>query len=144
LCQEGVDASGLTWEQMKTSTVKLSAYAHMFENNQAQKAIMLLHCRVNLTIDSKLSPCSDDNMLMWDGLKHFLDFTLVVAGLMSCHTFLPNTAVDHTFTITLDLHQSYCQFRPKYGKLGFDLTSSMMAIGTGAFLRAMVWVLSDC
>ncbi|KAG2028369.1 hypothetical protein BDR03DRAFT_66507 [Suillus americanus] len=132
LRQEGVDASGPTWEQTKTSTVKLSAYAHMFEKNQAQKAIALLHRRVNLTIDSNLSPRSDDNMLMWDGSKHFLDFTLVVAGSMGCHAFLPNTAADHTFTITLDLRQSYRQFRPKYGKLGFDPTGSMMAIGTGA------------
>lgn len=130
---------------MKTSTVKLSAYAHIFENNQAQKAIVLLHYRVNLTIYSNLSPHLDNNMLMWDESKHFLDFTLVVAGSMGYHAFLLDTAADHTFTITLDLCQSYCQFRPKYGKLGFDLTSSMMTIGMGllqsyglAFVRLLI------
>ncbi|KAG2109802.1 hypothetical protein BD769DRAFT_1392421 [Suillus cothurnatus] len=132
LRQEGVDASGPTWEQAKTTTLKLSALARTFENNQAAAAIGLLHRKVKLSIDPDLSPRSDDNMLMWDGSKHFLDFMLVVAGSMGCHAFLPNTVADHTFTITLDLRQSYRQFRPKYGKLGFDPTGSMMSIGTSA------------
>ncbi|KAG2354615.1 hypothetical protein BDR07DRAFT_1494309 [Suillus spraguei] len=130
LQQEGVEASGPTWEQAKMTTFKLSVFAWILENNQAAAAIALLHRRVNLSIYSNLSPSLDDNMLMWDGSKHFLDFMLVVAESMGCHAFLPNTVADHTFTITLDLRQSYHQFRPKYGKLGFNPTRSMMAIGT--------------
>jgi hypothetical protein len=47
------------------------------------------------------------------------------------HALLPNKVVDHTFSIALNLCLPARLFRPKFGKLGFDPTGCMLAIGTG-------------
>jgi hypothetical protein len=129
--QEGLQPSGRTWEQTKVQSVKLSTLARTFEMRDKATAINLLHRRTNLRIDSDLAYRPDDEMLAWDGSKHFLDFLLVVGGSIGLDVFLPNKVVDHTFSISLNLCLQRREFRPKFGKLGFDPTGCMMALGSG-------------
>jgi hypothetical protein len=131
LHEQGPQPSGRTWEQTKVQSVKLSTLARTFEMRDKATAIKMLHRRINLRLDSDLCYRSDDEMLAWDGSKHFLDFFLVVGGSIGLHALLPNKVADHTFSISLDLFLQYRQFRPKFGKLGFDPTGCMMALGTG-------------
>ncbi|KAG0697258.1 hypothetical protein DFH29DRAFT_1022910 [Suillus ampliporus] len=131
LHQEGAQGDGQTWEQTSVSTINLSALARMFRIKDRSSAIKLLHRRVNLVLDTDLKLRSDDPKLLWKGSKHFLDFILVVSGSIGLHAFIPRTIADHNYTLTLDLRLQSRQFRPKFGKLGFDPTGSMMAIGNG-------------
>ncbi|KAG1778099.1 hypothetical protein EV702DRAFT_1044795 [Suillus placidus] len=71
------------------------------------------------------------NMTLSAFERHFLNFVLVVSGVIGLDAFLPNTISDHTFTGTLDFGLQTKQFRPKFGKSWFDPTGSMMAIGNG-------------
>ncbi|KIK32147.1 hypothetical protein CY34DRAFT_760389, partial [Suillus luteus UH-Slu-Lm8-n1] len=131
LQQEGAPVDGPTWEQTTVTTVNLSSIERMYRINDRSSAIKLLHRRVNLVLDPDLKLRSDDPKLLWKGSKHFLDFILVVSGKIGLHAFLPRTLTDHNFTLTLNLRLQCREFRPKFGKLGFDPTGSMMAIGEG-------------
>lgn len=131
LRQEGVQRTGPTWEQTKTYPAPLSTLANIFKTKNKALAINLLRRRVNLKLDGDLCYRPDDPSLLWNASKHFLDYSLVVAGSIGLHPFLPNRLVDHTFTVTLDLNLQHREFRAKFGKLGFDPTGSMMAIGSG-------------
>ncbi|KAG2742153.1 hypothetical protein P692DRAFT_201809895 [Suillus brevipes Sb2] len=131
LQQDGAPVDGPTWEQTPVTTLNLSSLERMYRLNDRSSAIKLLHRRVNLILDSDLKLRSDDPKLLWKGSKHFLDFILVVSGSIGLHAFLPKIVADHTFTLTLNLRLQCREFRPKFGKLGFDPTGSMMAIGDG-------------
>ncbi|KAG0697442.1 hypothetical protein DFH29DRAFT_1003759 [Suillus ampliporus] len=131
LHQEGAQGDGPTWEQTPVTTLNLSSLERMFRINDRSSAIKLLHRRVNVTLDPELKLRTDDPKLLWKGSKHFLDFILVVSGKIGLHAFLPKTLADHNFSLTLNLRLQCRQFRPKFGKLGFDPTGSMMAIGDG-------------
>ncbi|KAG2335563.1 hypothetical protein BDR05DRAFT_1006676 [Suillus weaverae] len=131
LHQEGAPSDGPTWEQTPVSTLNLSSIERMFRVNDRSSAIKLLHRRVNLVLDPDLKLRSDDPTLLWQGSKHFLDFILVVSGQIGLQAFLPKTLADHNFSLTLNLRLQCREFRPKFGKLGFDPTGSMMAIGDG-------------
>ncbi|KAG2080366.1 hypothetical protein BD769DRAFT_1685099 [Suillus cothurnatus] len=138
LHQEGAPSDGPTWEQTPVSTVNLSSVERMFRVNDRSSAIKLLHRRVNLVLDTDLKLASDDPTLLWQGSKHFLDFILVVSGKIGLQAFLPKTISDHNFSVTLNLRLQCREFRPKFGKLGFDPTGSMMAIGDGQ--SAELWL----
>ncbi|KAG1828591.1 hypothetical protein DFJ58DRAFT_737720 [Suillus subalutaceus] len=73
---------------------------------------------------------SDDPNLLWKGSKHFLDFILIVSANIGLHA-LPKTLADHNYSLTFNLRLQSRQFHPKFGKLSFDPTGSMMAIGEG-------------
>ncbi|KAG2034359.1 hypothetical protein BDR03DRAFT_1013552 [Suillus americanus] len=103
----------------------------MFCVNDHSSAIKLLHHHVNLIYDTDLKLHSDNPSLLWKGSKHFLDFILVISGKIGLHAFLPKTLMDYNFSLTLNLCLQSRQFRPKFGKLGFDLTGLVMAIGEG-------------
>ncbi|KAG2131056.1 hypothetical protein DEU56DRAFT_914595 [Suillus clintonianus] len=130
LHQEGLQPSGHTWEQTKVYSVRLSTLARTFEMGDKANAINLLHRRNNLRMDSDLHYRSDNEMLAWDGSKHFLDFLLVI-GSIGLDMFIPNKVAGHTFSISLNLCLQCHEFRPKFSKLGFDPTGCMMALGTG-------------
>ncbi|KAG2335701.1 hypothetical protein BDR05DRAFT_953879 [Suillus weaverae] len=130
LRQEGPQPVGRTWEQTKVQSVNLSTLARTFKKDDKATAINLLHRRSVLRLDDDLYYGSDDDMLAWDGSKHFLDFCLVVGGRPGLHALLPNRVVDHTFSLALNLCLPTRLFRPKFGKLGFDPTGCMMALGT--------------
>lgn len=130
LRQEGAEAVGRSWDRTTPINMKLSSLKNAFERGDNVRAIQLLHKRVNLHVDDQLCYQVDDPNLLWHGATHFLDFTLIVAGSLGLHAFLPNKTVDHTFSMTLNLGLQSRAFRPKFGKLGFDPTGSMMAIGT--------------
>ncbi|KAG1720751.1 hypothetical protein EDB19DRAFT_1835830 [Suillus lakei] len=104
---------------------------HGNERKDKAGAASFLLRRTNLRIDPQFTYATDDGKLLWDASRHFLDFVLVVSGAIGLDAFLPNTISDHTFTVTLDFRLQTRQFRPKFGKLGFDPTGSMMAIGNG-------------
>ncbi|KAG1765968.1 hypothetical protein EV702DRAFT_1283003 [Suillus placidus] len=131
LHQEGAPSDGPTWEQTPVSTLNLSSIERMFRVNDRSSAIKLLHRRINLVLDPDLKLRSDDPTLLWQGSKHFLDFILVVSSQIGLQAFLPKTVADHNFSMTLNLRLQCREFRPKFGKLGFDPTGSMMAIGDG-------------
>ncbi|KAG2071701.1 hypothetical protein BDR04DRAFT_1154169 [Suillus decipiens] len=131
LHQEGPAQAGRTWEQTKVQPVSLSTLMCTFKKDNKATAINLLHCRSVLHLNEDFYYRSDDEMLAWDSSKHFLDFFLVVGGSVRLHALLPNKVVDHTFSMSLNLCLPTHLFRPKFRKLGFDLTGCMMAIGTG-------------
>ncbi|KAG1794037.1 hypothetical protein EV424DRAFT_1548112 [Suillus variegatus] len=131
LQQEGSQGDGPTWEQTPVTTLNLSSLERMFRINDRSTAIKLLNRRVNVVLDPDLKLRADDPNLLWKGSKHFLDFILVVSGKIGLDAFLPKTVADHNFSLTLNLRLQSRQFRPKFGKLGFDPTGSMMAIGDG-------------
>ncbi|KIK31765.1 hypothetical protein CY34DRAFT_19593 [Suillus luteus UH-Slu-Lm8-n1] len=131
LHQDGAQGDGPTWEQTTVTSLNLSSLERMFRINDRSSAIKLLHRRVNIVIDSDMKLRSDDPKLLWKGSKHFLDFILVVSGKIGLQAFLPRTLRDHNYTLTLNLRLQCREFRPKFGKLGFDPTGSMMAIGEG-------------
>ncbi|KAG2029472.1 hypothetical protein BDR03DRAFT_987731 [Suillus americanus] len=130
LQQEGPQRAGRTWEQTKVQPINLSTLARNFKKDDKATAINLLHRRSVLRLDDDLYYSSDDEMLAWDGSKHFLDFCLVVGGQPGLHALLPNKVIDHTFSLALNLCLPTRLFRPKFGKLGFDPTGCMMALGT--------------
>ncbi|KAG1811023.1 hypothetical protein EV424DRAFT_1542652 [Suillus variegatus] len=132
IAREGQETTGRTWEQTSVCTLPLSAFEKIFRRKDKATAANLLLRRTNLRIDPHLTFASDHPMLLWDASKHFLDFVLVVSGSVGLHAFLPNTISDHTFSVSLDFRLQNKQFKPKFGKLGFDPTGSMMAIGTGS------------
>ncbi|KAG2045993.1 hypothetical protein BDR06DRAFT_1015119 [Suillus hirtellus] len=132
LAREGEDNTGPTWEQTPICNMPLSAFERLFRRKDKSSAASYLLRRTNLRIDPKFTYASDDSRLLWDASKHFLDFVLVVSGAMGLDAFLPNTISDHTFIVTLDFRLQTKQFKPKFGKLGFDPTGSMMAIGNGS------------
>ncbi|KAG2090773.1 uncharacterized protein F5147DRAFT_780230 [Suillus discolor] len=132
LAREGQDNTGPTWEQTPICNMPLSAFERLFRRKDKSSAATSLLRRTNLCIDPKFTYASDDSRLLWDASRHFLDFVLVVSGTLGLDAFLPNTISDHTFTVTLDFRLQTKQFRPKFGKLGFDPTGSMMAIGNGS------------
>ncbi|KAG2084372.1 hypothetical protein BD769DRAFT_1682215 [Suillus cothurnatus] len=138
LQQEGSHRAGRTWEQTKVQPINLSTLARNFKKDDKATAINLLHRRSVLRLDDDLYFSSDDEMLAWDGSKHFLDFCLVVGGRPGLHAFLPNRVVDHTFSLTLNLCLPTRLFRPKFGKLGFDPSGCMMALGTSP--SAELWL----
>ncbi|KAG1807038.1 uncharacterized protein BJ212DRAFT_1485901 [Suillus subaureus] len=129
--QEGAQSDGPTWEQTPITTLNLSNLERMFCVNDCSSAIKLLHHHVSLVFDTDLKLHSDNPTLLWQGSKHFLDFILVVSGQIGLHAFLPKTLANHNFFLTLNLCLQSCQFCPKFGKLGFDPTGSMMAISDG-------------
>ncbi|KAG1758543.1 hypothetical protein EDD22DRAFT_997786 [Suillus occidentalis] len=131
LTQEGGRSAGRTWEQTKVQAVNLSTLARAFKKGDKATAIALLQRRSVLRFDDDLCYDNEDEMLAWDASNHFLDFCLVVGGSIGLHALLPNKVVDHTFSIALNLCLPARLFRPKFGKLGFDPTGCMMAIGTG-------------
>ncbi|KAG2130918.1 hypothetical protein DEU56DRAFT_914676 [Suillus clintonianus] len=102
-----------------------------FKKGDKAAAINLLHRRSLLRFDNDLCYDNEDQMLLWDASNHFLDFCLIVGGSIGLHALLPNKLVDHTFSIALNLCLPSRLFCPKFGKLGFDPTGCMMAIGTG-------------
>jgi hypothetical protein len=130
LAQQGPSA-GPTWEQTIPMSLKLSRLERIFSAHAVKDAIPLLGRRINLRFDNDYVYPSDDVNLMWDAKKHFLDFILIVSDAIGLYSFLPNTVSDHTFTITLDFRLQSRTFKAKFGKLGFDPTGSMMAIGEG-------------
>ncbi|KAG1803891.1 uncharacterized protein HD556DRAFT_1303877 [Suillus plorans] len=121
LAREGQDNTSPTWEQTPICNMLLSAFERLFCRKDKSSAATSLLRRTNLCIDPQFTYASDDSRLLWDASRHFLDFVLVVSGTLGLDAFLPNTISDHTFT-----------FRPKFGKLGFNPTGSMMAIGNGS------------
>ncbi|KAG1769738.1 hypothetical protein EV702DRAFT_1049616 [Suillus placidus] len=131
LAREGQDDDGPTWEQTPICNMPLSAFERAFRRKDKAGAASFLLRRTNLRIDPQFTYAPDDGRLLWDASKHFLDFILVVSGAIGLDAFLPNTISDHTFTVTLDFRLQTRQFRPKFGKLGFDPTGSMMAVGNG-------------
>jgi hypothetical protein len=131
LHQEGAPSEGPTWEQTPVTTLNLSSIERMYRVGDRSSAIKLLHWCVNLVLDPDLKLPSNDPTLLWQGSKHFLDFILVVSGTIGLHAFLPKTLLDHNFSLSLNWHLQHREFRPKFGKLGFDPTGSMMAIGDG-------------
>ncbi|KAG2029044.1 hypothetical protein BDR03DRAFT_1018980 [Suillus americanus] len=131
IAREGQETTGRTWEQTPVCTLPLSAFENVFRKKDKATAANLLLRRTNLRVDPHLTFAPDHPSLLWDASKHFLDFVLVVSGAIGLHAFLPNTISDHTFSVSLDFRLNNKQFKPKFGKLGFDPTGSMMAIGTG-------------
>ncbi|KAG1853395.1 hypothetical protein F4604DRAFT_1933291 [Suillus subluteus] len=131
LAREGQDSTGPTWEQTPICNMSLSSFERLFRRKDKASAASSLLRRTNLRIDPQFTFASDDGRLLWDASRHFLDFVLVVSGAIGLDAFLPNTISDHTFTVTLDFRLQTKQFKPKFGKLGFDPTGSMMAIGNG-------------
>ncbi|KAG0698953.1 hypothetical protein DFH29DRAFT_1002413 [Suillus ampliporus] len=129
--QDGPQPATRTWEQTKVQSVSLSTLARTFKKDDKATAINLLHRRSVLRLDDDLYYDNDNEMLAWDGSQHFLDFFLVVGGSVGLHALLPNKLVDHTFSIALNLCLPTRLFRPKFGKLGFDPTGCMMALGKG-------------
>ncbi|KAG2138036.1 hypothetical protein DEU56DRAFT_756040 [Suillus clintonianus] len=131
MTQDGARSTGRTWEQTKVQPINLSALARTFKKGDKAAAINLLHRRSLLRFDNDLCYDNEDQMLLWDASNHFLDFCLIVGGSIGLHALLPNKLVDHTFSIALNLCLPSRLFCPKFGKLGFDPTGCMMAIGTG-------------
>ncbi|KAG1890467.1 uncharacterized protein F5891DRAFT_1198161 [Suillus fuscotomentosus] len=131
MSQDNSRPAGRTWEQTKVQPISLSTLARTFKKGDKATAINLLHRRSVLRLDDDFYYPSDDEMLAWDASQHFLDFCLVVGGSVGLHALLPNKVVDHTFSIALNLCLPTRLFRPKFGKLGFDPTGCMMALGTG-------------
>ncbi|KAG2738230.1 hypothetical protein P692DRAFT_20882808 [Suillus brevipes Sb2] len=131
MSQDGGRSTGRTWEQTKVQSVNLSTLARTFKKGDKATAINLLHRRSVLRFDDDFYYDNEDEMLAWDASNHFLDFCLVVGGSIGLHALLPNKVVDHTFSIALNLCLPARLFRPKFGKLGFDPTGCMLAIGTG-------------
>ncbi|KAG2365886.1 hypothetical protein BDR07DRAFT_1373987 [Suillus spraguei] len=132
IAREGQETTGRTWEQTPVCTLSLSTFEKVFRKKDKATAVNLLLRRANLRIDSHLTFAPDHHMLLWDASTHFLDFVLVVSGAIGLHAFLPNTISDHTFSVSLNFRLHNKQFKPKFGKLGFDPTGAMMPIGTGA------------
>ncbi|KAG2063361.1 hypothetical protein BDR04DRAFT_1163843 [Suillus decipiens] len=131
MSQDGGHSTGRTWEQTKVQSVNLSTLAKTFKKGDKATAINFLHRRSVLRLDDDFYYDNEDEMLAWDASHHFLDFCLVVGGSIGLHALLPNKVVDHTFSIALNLCLPARLFRPKFGKLGFDPTGCMLAIGTG-------------
>ncbi|KAG1739082.1 hypothetical protein EDD22DRAFT_959422 [Suillus occidentalis] len=131
ISQDGGRSTGRTWEQTKVQSVSLSTLARTFKKGDKATAINFLHRRSVLRFDDDFYYDNEDEMLAWDASNHFLDFCLVVGGSIGLHALLPNKVVDHTFSIALNLCLPARLFRPKFGKLGFDPTGCMMAIGAG-------------
>ncbi|KAG1793563.1 hypothetical protein EV424DRAFT_1354195 [Suillus variegatus] len=107
LHQHGPAPAGRTWEQTRVQST--------FKKQDTATAINLLHRRSVLRLDDDLYYQSDNDMLAWDGTKHFLDFFLVVGGSVGLHALLPNKVVDHTFSMALNLCLPTRLFRPKFG-----------------------------
>jgi hypothetical protein len=80
LQQDRAPVDGPIWEQTPVATLNLSSLERMYRLNDRSSAIKLLHCCVNLVLDSDLKLHNDDPKLLWKGSKHFLDFILVVSG----------------------------------------------------------------
>ncbi|KAG1849284.1 hypothetical protein DFJ58DRAFT_729576 [Suillus subalutaceus] len=128
---EGQETTGHTLEQTPVCTLPLSAFEKVFHKKDKATAANLLLRHTNLRVDPHLTFAPDHPSLLCDASKHFLDFVLVVSGAIGLHEFLLNTLSDHTFSVSLDFCLNNKQFKPKFGKHGFDPTGSMMAIGTG-------------
>ncbi|KAH7920877.1 hypothetical protein BV22DRAFT_1179673 [Leucogyrophana mollusca] len=129
---------GPKFDEQKLHNLSLGFYKRCFKLGDAATAVNALRKRVKLTIDDTYKVATDSDKLVWDASKHFLDFFMVVSRSIGLHAVLPNIAADHNFKFTLNLRQSYREFRSKFGKLGFNPTGSMMAIGQCGGLE--VWL----
>jgi len=72
---------------------------------------------------------TDDPDYCFSASKSYLDFILVVGASCGIDMFVPNTSVDHNFSIKFNLHLQIKPFKAKYGTLGFDPTGAMWSIG---------------
>lgn len=122
-------ANQRSWTDTAQCPVKLSHLKKYYEHRNEHAAVDLLKKRAHLEIDSKFMISPHSANLVWQTKNHFLDFLLVVSRDIGLDACIPTRAVDHQWTCTWNLHQSYREFNAKYGKLGFDPTGRMLCAG---------------
>ncbi|KAG1849454.1 hypothetical protein DFJ58DRAFT_842659 [Suillus subalutaceus] len=107
-------------------TLPLSAFKKVFHKKDKATAASLLLRHTNLRVDPHLTFAPDH------------------PSAIGLHEFLLNTLSDHTLSVSLDFCLNNKQFKPKFGKHGFDPTGSMMAIGTGVSYEAPLLMKETC
>lgn len=106
--------------------VLLSSLRDGFNAGNPAKSLRALTMRSPLVIDRDLSHQPEEDNLKWSANVHYLDYLLAVSAEPGLWATLPNIRQDHNFSMTIDLHRPYQQFRGKHGRLGFDPAGSMM------------------
>lgn len=118
------------YEDIPVKRILLSTHRKLYEQRMAKAAFDLLRVRTEIDIDAEYQydPVSPD--LIFDITRHFLDFMLVLSSGIGFDAFLPNTANDHLFSFSLDLHQPQRLLKTKHTDLGFSLLHRVLYLGS--------------
>lgn len=111
-------------------TKTLGYFKHIYNTCNTLIALELLTKHMNIdtySTDFTMSP--NNNMLAWDPDHHFIDFMICVLCGLGLATLLLNHHRDHRFKFTFELSHVYWTFSPKYAKLGFNPSGTMLWIG---------------
>jgi hypothetical protein len=117
------------YDEIPEVRISLDRLKSMYEMNQADMAMRLLHKRVNLEIDPHKKIRLDDPNYAYTCNKSYLDFIMIVGNEMGLDAFLPKSPSTTGFALTLCVTLPTKEFRVKHGNLGFDPTGCIMYVG---------------
>lgn len=123
----------------RPATISFNQLQHLRQETQPKRAIRTLSQRHRLAIDSEhLVDPSDANTAIATG-PHYVDFVMYIGGRPGLDAILPNTNVDQSWSLHIDLSTIYRLWpKGKPSTLPFNAQGRLLSIGR--VFQEHVWI----
>lgn len=114
---------------MRPQSITLNELRVRYENNKRNISLQSLFERHRIVLDSECVYHSDSEDLSWSSSSHFLDFRMIMSKDVGLDGVLPQSRINHNWSLSLTFREHFREWRTSYSQLGFDVSGSMLYIG---------------